>query len=656
MFLPRAPERFMKAGFPRALLAAVALAAAPATGTTQERAAAAGDWPMYHRDLEGTRYSPLASLTPSNVDDLELAWTYRFNREGRERISGPSPFELYQEITPIVVGDVMYLPAGDRVVALRPSTGEEIWVHELDEGLASFRGVSYWPGDDDNGPRIFFTSLDRLIALNASDGTRAAGFGTDGAITLDVPYSGAPTIYRNRLIIGANFFGPGEPHIAPQLTEPRGQPGNVRSFSAVTGEKVWEYETIPGPGEPGHETWGGESWRNRTGNNVWTFALTADDGAGLVYLPVSTPGANYYGGDRPGNNEPSNGLVAVDALTGEVRWYFQTIHHGLWDYNLPPAAAVVDLDVDGERVPAVVQTGKAGWMYILNRLTGEPVFGVEEQPVPAGNVPGEWYAPTQPIPVKPPPIARVSFDPGTDMVTPRDTTAAHARACRQLWDEVGFYNEGPFTPFNLDIEGAPPTLAFPGLTGGVNWGGVAIDPENGRIYLKSKDDPTTGWMTRNPRYDTDTAHEHVPYTRASGPPFAAARGDGSGETWPCHAPPWASLMAIDGNTGEILWSVPLGIDESLPEGKQHVGSPGYGGPIVTQGGLVFIGATSDQRFRAFDTRTGEEVWSHRLPYNVKAVPITYAGREGRQYVAVVAAQSGDGEPGDEGLYVFARPQ
>src|SRR5690606_9247892 len=183
-------------------------------------------------------------------------------------------FELYQQITPIVVDGVMYMPSGDRVVALRPETGEEIWVHELEEGLASFRGVSYWPGEGEIAPRIFFTSLRKIIALNAADGTRAAGFGTNGEITLEVPYVGAPAIYRNRIIIGANFFGPGEPHIGPQLTEPRGQKGNSRAFDAITGEMVWEYNTIPQPGEPGHETWGNESWRDRTGNNVWAFALT----------------------------------------------------------------------------------------------------------------------------------------------------------------------------------------------------------------------------------------------------------------------------------------------------------------------------------------------------------------------------------------------
>ena len=639
-----------------AIAAAALCVAAPLRPAQAQPVAGPADWPIYHRDPAGTRFSPLTEITTANVGGLELAWHYKFNRADRPRITGPSLFELYQQITPIVVDGVMYLPSGDRVVALRPDTGEEIWVHELDEGLASFRGVAYWPGDGDIPARIIFTSLRKMIAVNAADGRPAAGFGTNGVVSLDVAYSGVPTIYRNRIIIGANFFGPGEVHIGPQLTDPRGQHGNSRGFDAITGAKVWEYHTIPRPGEPGHETWGNESWRDRTGNNVWTFALTVDTEAGLVYMPVSTPGANYYGGDRPGNNEPANSVVALDAMTGEVRWYYQTIHHELWDYNLPPAAALIDLEIDGERIPALAQTGKMAWMFILNRLTGEPVFGVDEVPVPAGDVPGEWYSPTQPIPRKPPPVARVSFDPATDMVTAADTNAAHAQACRALWDEVGFYNAGPYTPFNLKAEGTPPSLVFPSLTGGVNWGGVAVDPTRDYIFVKSKDEASVGWTVPNPLYNEDTAYEQVPYVRGNGPAFAAPRGDGTDGTWRCNRPPWASLMAIDANAGEIVWSVPLGIDETMPAGKQNVGSPGYGGPIVTAGNLVFIGATGDQRFRAFDSRSGEELWSRKLPYTITAIPISYAGDDGRQYVAVTAARSGDGAPGDEGLYVFALPR
>jgi quinoprotein glucose dehydrogenase len=615
----------------------------------------AADWPMYHRDYAGTRYSPLDQIGTDNVTALEPAWVYRYNRADRPRITGPSLFEIFQQVTPIVVDGILYLPAGDRVVALEPETGEEIWVHELDSGLASFRGVAYWPGTDDVAARIYFTSLKRLIALNAADGSPARDFGVDGTLELGVAYSGVPTIYRDHIIIGANFFGPGETHIGPQLREPRGQSGDSRAYDAITGEKLWEYHTIPRPGEPGNETWGDDSWQNRTGNNVWTFGLTVDTDYDLVYMPVSGPGANFYGGDRPGNNEPANSTVALDVMTGEVRWYFQNIHHELWDYNLPPAAALVDITVDGKTVPALAQTGKSAQMFILNRLTGEPVFGVNEVPVAAGDVPGEWYSPTQPIPVRPPPVARVSFDPAIDIVTADDTTPAHAAACRALYDEVGFYNAGPYTPLRLKAPGTPPSIVFPSLSGAVNWGGVAVDPERKLIFVNSKDEALTGWMVPNPAYSDATADTQVPYVRESGPLFEAPSGADETVSWPCFKPPWASLMAIDAESGEIVWSVPLGINETLPAGKQNVGSTGYGGPMVTAGGLVFIGATGDQRFRAFDASNGRELWSYRLPYTITANPMTFAGRDGRQYVAITAARSGDSPPGDEGLYVFALP-
>ena len=620
------------------------------------------DWPMYNRDLAGTRYSPLDQINTGNVSKLKPAWTYYFNRPDHKPISGPSHFELFQQITPIVVNDVMYLPAGDRVVALEPETGREIWVHELDEGIASFRGVSYWAGDTNHGPRIFFTSLRKLIALDAATGRLVPGFGDNGVLQLEVAYSGTPMIYHNTIIIGANFFGPGMVHIGPQLTEPRGQSGDSRAFDAVTGNKLWVYHTIPQPGEPGHNTWGKDSWRDRTGNNVWAFALTVDEQHGIVYMPVSSPGANYYGGDRPGNNEPANSTVAVDIKTGKPIWYFQNIHHGLWDYNLPPAPSLFDLHKDGKTIPVLAQTGKSSFMFILNRLTGEPVYKVNEVPVAAGDVPGEWYSPTQPMPVKPPPLARVSFTE-QDLVTAEDTTPEHAAACRAMWEKNKFYNAGPYTPFNLRVKGTPPSLVFPTLSGGVNWGGTAVDPNLGYIYVNSKDEAATGWMIPNPRYKPETAYTQVPYTRVGGPDFSAPAAKGSRVRWPCFKPPWQRLFAVNAATGDIAWQVPLGINETMPIGKQKVGSPGYGGPIVTAGGLVFIGATGDERFRAFNSRTGAEVWTHKFGYDVTAIPMTYQGNNGRQYVGVVAARAGFGfgpqarkpKESREGLYVFALP-
>jgi len=364
---------------------------------------------------------------------------------------------------------------------------------------------------------------------------------------------------------------------------------------------------------------------------------------------------NYYGGDRPGNNLFSNTTVAVDALTGKLKWYFQNIHHELWDYNLPPAPGLIDITKDGKIIPALAQVGKSGFMFILNRETGEPVFGVEERPVAKGDVPGEWYTPTQPFPVKPGSIARVSMTE-KDLVTPEDTTPEHAQACKELWDRVKFRNEGPYTPWLYKPNGGPPTIIFPGFTGGTNWGGTATDPKLGYIFVNSKDEPSSGWIQPNPRYNENTKNTEFPYAQTGGGALSAMARDKDGRSLgnlPCFRPPWASLMAVNAATGEFAWRVPLGVNDSMPEGKKNVGSPGYGGPMVTAGGLVFIGATRDKRFRAFDSKTGKELWTIQLDYNVTAVPMTYQGKDGKQYVAVVAATTGTGN--NESLRVFALP-
>lgn len=614
------------------------------------------DWPMYNRDLAGTRYSPLTQINAGNVARLTQAWSYRFREDGKT-IVAPSANEIFQEVTPIVVNGVMYLPAGNRVVALEPETGKEIWRYELTEGLASFRGVSYWPGEGNTPPRILFTTLRKMVALNAITGEPVARFGNQGEIELKIPYSGAPTIYKNVILMGSNFFGPGQRHIAPQLETSVGESGDTHAYDVRTGKMLWEFHTIPRPGEVGNETWQNDSWKSRTGNNVWAFALTVEEQRGIVYLPVSGPGANFYGGDRPGSNLFGNSTVAVDAETGKLKWYFQTIHHELWDYNLPPAPGLIDIVKDGRRIPALAQVGKAGHMYILDRVTGRPVFGVEERPVAQGDVPGEWYSPTQPIPVKPPPLARVSIKK-EDLVTAEDTTPEHAQACRELWEKNNFYNAGPFTPFPYKAEGVPPALIFPGFTGGVNWGGTAADTKLGYIFVNSKDSPATGWIQKNPNYSPENLATEFPYERVGAPGFSASVKDQDGRTvgnWPCQKPPWARLIAVNANTGDIAWQVPLGINESLPEGKRNVGSAGSGGPIVTAGGLVFIGATNDSRFRAFDSKTGKELWATKLGYNVTAVPMTYQGQNGKQYVAVVAASGGVRGSNMESLVVFALP-
>lgn len=629
------------------------------TGGKSGKAPVNGDWPMFLHDLAGTRYSPLTQIDPTNVSKLTQAWMYRFNREGKT-IKGLSPSELYQEITPIVVNGVMYLPAGDRIVALDPETGKEIWVHEVEGGLASFRGVSYWPGDRNNPPRIIYTTSHKMGALNAKTGNVDPGFGKEGEVNLTVAYDGAPTIYKNLLLIGTNFYGPGDRHINPALDQAGGQSGDVHGYDVRTGKQLWELHTIPRTGEPGLETWPkAGSWENRTGNNVWAFALTVDEERGILYLPVSGPGANFYGGDRPGNNLYGNTLVAVDAQTGKIKWYFQTVRHELWDYNLPPAPSLIDIVKDGVKIPALVQVGKSGYMFILNRVTGKPVFGVEDRPVAQGDVPGEWYAPTQPFPLKPPPISRTSFTKD-DLVRPEDTTPEHAKACQDLWDRVGFYNGGPFTPFLYHEAGKPskPSLVFPGFTGGANWGGTAIDPKLGYIFVNTKESPAVGWMEKNPKYVPGNPDGIEPFIRTApqGAGFSATMRDSSGKVignWPCFRPPWGRLIAVNAKTGDFAWEVPLGVTDSLPEGKQNTGAQNTAGGIATAGGLFFIGSTSDSRFRAFDSRTGKELWATKLDHTATAIPITYLGKNQKQYVAIVAAASGRGD--NQGLVVFSLP-
>ncbi len=605
---------------------------------------AEADWPLYNRDLANSRYSPLTQINTKNVTQLARTWTYRpaatvqTTNVGEQRGGGSG---VGGEVTPIVVDGVMFVPAGNLVVALNSETGKEIWTYDLKGGRASSRGVSYWPGDKQNPPRIIFTAGKNLIALNAKTGQIDPGFGKEGVVDMAVGYSGVPTIYKNVVIVGASV-----------LEVPIGPPGNSRAYDARTGAKIWEFHNVPLPGEVGHDTWLNDGWKGRSGTNVWAWQMSSDEKLGLLYMPIDGPASNYYGGDRPGANLFGNSIVAVDALTGKYRWHFQTVHHDLWDYDAPAAPTLVDIMLKGKKIPVAAHVGKTGWMFILNRETGKPVFGVEERPVTPGDVPGEWYSPTQPFPLKPPPLARMTFKP-EDMVTAEDTTPEHAKACKDLYDRSGgFYNVGPFTPFLLHEDGTPPksTLIFPGATGGANWGGSASDPKTGYVFTYTQNLAQVGWTEKKKpgvQYAFDERGSDLLYTRASvdgpGPfhTFSAQVKDVNGRvigTWPCQKPPWGLLTAVNANTGDIAWQVPLGITEQLAEGKQNTGRSvdAFAGPTVTAGGLVFIGTVNDNRFRAFDSKTGKELWAFKLDATGNANPMTYQGKNGKQYVAIVA--------------------
>jgi glucose dehydrogenase len=596
------------------------------------------DWPMYRHDLSGSGYSPLSQINTSNVANLKETWTYRLAEHG------------FLEVTPIVVKGVMYAPAGSRIAALDADTGKVIWTHDWKGAQASTRGVAYWPGDKKDPPRIIFTTFDKKIEeLDAATGNLVPTFGDNGIVTLDVGYSGIPTVFKDIMYLGASV---GELPIGP--------PGDTRALDARTGRILWVFHTVPRPGEVGHDTWLNDGWKDRSGTNVWSWYMTVDTKTNSLFMPVGGASPNYYGGDRPGNNLFANSLVAVNATTGKLKWYFQTVHHGLWDQDLPSGPAIFNIKRDGKTVPAVIAMNKSAFMFILNRKTGKSIFGYKEQPVAKGDVPGEWYSPTQPIPDKPGPLARVSYKP-SDIVTAEDTTPEHAQACRELEEKSGgFYNAGPFTAWLFHKEGTPPksTIQFPGGTGGSNWGGVAVDPTDSYVFVHTHDMSLMGWIEKKKpglNYGRGTEGSNQLYDRASvvGPGpyagFSAPAKDADGKVignWPCQKPPWGKLIAVNANTGEIAWSDVAGITKGLPPDKENTGNGSSAGPIATAGGLVFDGATTDGMFRAYDSKTGKMLWVTDIDGNGND-PMSYEGKDGKQYVAITAGTT---------IHVFALPQ
>ena len=582
---------------------------------------------MYRGDLAGTGYSPLAAITTENVTGLARAWIYRLGRETPvEGGRGPN-----SQATPIVVGDRMYLPAADRVVALDPVTGVEIWRHMVAEGAPSRRGVAWWAGDDAAPPRILFTTGARLHALDAGTGAPVAGFGDGGSVDLGVPYNSVPLVYGDVVVVGAN---------TPPGTI--GGIGNARAYDARTGGKLWEFDSVAQPGDVGHDTWEGDSWRGRLGANAWPFYFTADAERDLVFLPLASPIPGAYGGDRPGANLYGNSVVAVEAATGAYVWHFQTIHHDLWDADPPAPPALFDIPGANGGTPALGVTTKSGYLYILNRETGEPVHGIEEREVAASDVPGEATFPTQPFPVKPPPMGRVTYAP-EDLVTGDDTTPEHAEACAALVESLGeIHNAGPFTPWVYRPEGAAPqtTLNFPGGVGGPNWGGVSFDPATGYAFVFAMDVGALGWMV-----DAVDEDAPSPYVKQAPRP-ASFEVNLDGVRMPCQKPPWGQLTAVNVATGDIAWRRPLGVTDALPDGKRETGRPGRAAAIATAGGLLFVGATDDNRFRAVESSSGRELWADRLDGRGNADPMTYLGADGRQYVAIAATDT---------VFVYALP-
>lgn len=600
-------------------------------------------WPVYGHDPGGARYSPLRDIHTGNVSKLQRAWVYHTGDVAPLPAGAPrGQRQTAFEATPLVIDDVMYFSTpGNRVVALDADTGRKLWAfspwskRQRPAHDRVSRGVSYWPGSADMPARILAgTSDGRLIALNARTGKPIPGFGDEGEIDLrkgfadrfpraNYDMTSPPAIYQNLVIAGAEV--PESPGLGPS--------GDVRAFDVRSGKLVWRFHTVPQPGQTGHETWQSHGWQDRTGANVWSI-MTVDAERGLLFLPIGSPAYDFYGGDRKGQNLYGNSLVALHAATGEIAWHFQFVHHDVWDYDPPAPPALIT--VRGK--PAVVQVTKMGLVFILDRLTGKPIFGVTETPVPPSEVPGEQTWPTQPIPLKPAPLSRSTMT-AADLTT---VTEASHRYCADLFATLT--TKGRFTPFGLT-----PTLVFPGTLGGATWSGVSFDPQRKLIFVNANEVGAIGQLTKQPEGAANA------YERTS--PLGGYARFWDTDHYPCQQPPWGTLSAIDVDTGATVWKVPLGITEALEQrGIHHTGAPNIGGSIVTAGGLVFIGATSDERFRAFDAATGKELWTARINASAYATPITYRTRKGRQLVVVAAGGGGFfSEKSSDTLIAFALP-
>ena len=684
-------------------------------------------WSVYKADAESSSYSPLSEVNKSNVTQLKEAWSFH-PKDARGTRFGNA------ECNPIVIDNVMYATsARHRLYAIDASTGQLKWSFDPfngAEGGGILRGVAYWEDGDDK--RIIYTAGDNLFAQNAITGELITSFGNNGKVSMNVGLRGdssaisvIPTspgiIYDDLLIIGAEvseLFG--------------AEPGYIRAYNVRTGKLVWTFHTIPHPGEPGYETWPKDAWKYVGGVNDWA-GMSLDKKRGMVFLALGSPSYDFYGADRIGANLYGNSVVALDVKTGKYIWHFQTVHHDLWDYDLPAPPNLITVNIGGKETDAVAQTTKTGFLFVFDRETGRPLFPIEERNVPASYVPGEQAWPTQPFPVKPLPYARQhmtvddlsNFSPAAN-----DSLVKKFKSLRY---------EGLFTP------PAPQgTLMIPGTRGGSNWGGGAFDPETGILYVKSSDSPEIDHLQRvEPVENTATQGPYfqgkaVYSIRCAGCHGRDRKGDppnfpsltdlgsrmnketaltkimqGSGrmpafssllkgkeeaiiaylydlqharpsqkeadlfeihtnrlsikeengykndtasvylnvtpfshfrdiEGRPAIKPPWGALNAINLNTGDYAWKVRIGnLPELQGKGEPITGMEGYGGPIVTAGGLIFIGGTRDKKFRAFDKDTGELLWETELPGVANATPCTYWSN-GKQFIAVsVSGSEGD---------------
>ena len=640
----------------KTVLISLSLAALVLGGALLRAQTSDGEWRHYAGDAASSRYSRLTQINTSNVSRLRPAWEWRVGdrphpKYGNQTGNSTQPTPL--EATPLMIDGVLYTPtpfAG--VTALDPTTGRELWsynspAHEWQTTYppASWmkqRGLAAWT--DGQQTRIFFPSAGRLIALDTKTGRPIAGFGSEGIADLTENLvwglqnkfhyfnTSPPVVYKDLIILGSA--------IPDSFVYPQNPPGDIQAFDVRTGDFVWSFHTVPQAGEFGNETWEEESWK-RTGHaNAWP-PMTLDEERGLLYVALTSPGNDYYGGDRKGDNLFSGSLVCLDANTGERKWHFQTVHHDLWDLDGVMTPSLVTIRVDGKTIDAVAAVSKTGYTYVFDRVTGEPVWPIEERPVPQTDIAGEQTSPTQPFPTKPPPFLRPGFtlDDVVDF-----TPEIRAKAMEILKD----LRMGPiFTPPSR--EG---TVMRPSNIGGANWGGASVDPERGILYVKAKTIISIVTMMEQqsrPGTDPPQGWSYFPYKHTLVRPTF-------GQGLFVSKPPYGTITAIDLNRGEILWQVPSG---DIPEIRNDplmrgvnpppLGAIGNAGLVVTAGGLLFT-APGDKKLYALDQQSGQVLWSGDLPQNAEGSPMTYRGPNGKQYVAVAT-----GEGSDAALTGFALP-
>jgi quinoprotein glucose dehydrogenase len=641
-------------------LAMCAASAAPPGRQSDEEEA---QWGSYGGDPGGNRHSPLTQIDRRNVGQLKIAWTYRTGELGAGFARAD---KLAFEATPVMVRDSLYLSTPTNIViALDPASGQQRWRYDprIDRDRryseATSRGVSSWI-DDDADPtapcahRIIMGTLDaRLIALDGRTGRPCRDFGTGGKVNLNAGVregstgnylvTSPPAIYRNIVIVGSAIGDNGGVEM---------QRGIVRAFDARSGKQLWAWDPIPtSDNEAARRGWQPKSAQRTGAANAWSV-LSVDAGRGLVFVPTGSASPDFFGGERTGDNLYANSLVALHAETGAVAWHRQLVHHDLWDYDVPAQPMLIDIDRDNKSIPAVVQATKTGMLFVFDRETGEPVFEVVERPVPQSDVAGEVTSPTQPFPATPPLASHAA-------VTPQDAwglTFYDRGKCRDLISR--YRSEGIFTP--PSVQG---TIQSPGFAGGVNWGSTAFDSERQLVIAAVNHVPMVVTLVPRDQFDTARRSGSWPdseFAAQTGTPYGMRRESlASPFGLPCTAPPWGTLAAVDLRRNAIRWQVMLGSTRDMTPWfipSPTLGMPNMGGPIVTDGGLAFIGAAMDNYLRAFDVDTGRELWKGRLPAGGQATPMSYQVN-GRQFVVIAAGGHGglDTKQGDY-VVAFALPE